>query len=185
MGPDTCYADLIAKLTTLGVKPLTGERKARSAYSAAYIADDQGRLFTPSEYAARENASSDETDQEVASDYLDAEFSEVSPNESNYEQLGAAGPNVLMLTRVPAVPHPLNPGDILVVQISLAAGDGECRTRHLQICTGSEVNLALGKIGASSGLGLALSQSGADESFEFVVDGQELSITIIAIRRAA
>ena len=186
LDPDTCYADLIAKLTTLGVKPLTGERKARSAYSAAFIADEQGRLFTPSEYAARENASSDETDQDVASDYLDAEFSEVGPNVNNYEQFGAgAGPNVLLLTRAPAVPHPLNPGDMLVVQMSLAAGDGECRTRHLQICTGSEVDLALGKIGASSGLGLALSQSGADESFEFVVDGQELSITIIAIRRAA
>ena len=58
--------------------------------AAAFIADEQGRLFTPSEYAARENAGSDETDQDVASDYLDAEFSEVGPNVNNYEQFGAA-----------------------------------------------------------------------------------------------
>lgn len=188
LGPEIAYADLVAKLDNLGIKPRAGVRRPRSSYAAAFVADEAGRLYSEAEYAARTQNGFDNSDfDSKKAEYVDAEFTDVTPQ---YPSAEAAGlqlqfSSVLSLPGPTASIKPLRSGDMVVIQITDPDGQGECRTRNLEIVSGEHDTLASGKVAMNSPLGKVLCSSSMDDCFQFHIDGVVWAVTIVAIRRAS
>lgn len=184
--PEACYADLLSRLDMLGITPQVGVRKPRNNYAASYIADEAGNLYSPEEYAARRQAEPEES-ASPQEEIVDAEYIEIEANGDQGRQraLPFNPTNVLLLPQRAISRNTLRPGDMVVVQTTDLNGDGECRTRNLEIRPGEEEDLAYGKVGQRSPLGRILCEASVDDCFEFHIENREISITVVAIRRAA
>lgn len=184
LNPDAAYADLIDKLQLLGITPVAGVRKPKSNYAMSYIADESGKLYTAAEYAARfENGKEQGGENASKADYVDAEFSEVAP-ESNG---GSVQTLQLTFTGVRQLVRPVSrlvAGDLVVVQMTDPLGQGECRTRNLELISGDIDRLALGKVAVGSVLGKSLCAASTEDCFEVVIDGVEWALSVVAVRKA-
>ncbi|HEX4080753.1 MAG TPA: AAA domain-containing protein [Rhizomicrobium sp.] len=189
LAPETCYADLLASLDLLGIKPLFGSRKPRNNYAGSFVADETGQLYIPEEYAAKsQNDPQEPRSGSAHEEAVDAEFTEVEPcPDRTRPPLRLIATNLVALPWPAGVRTPLRPGDMVVVQTTNlnGNGNGECRTRNLEIRAGDQDNFAIGKVGLSSPLGRILCEASADDCFESRIDGQDVSVTVVAVRRAA